>query len=558
MAVRLRGVGMQRETSGGRGGQRVREPGATSARPGTASPSMAPPAATSPGSGRGSPAGVPPGPAAIPRGSSASMSAGAARRPPAAARPGLRRELGLWETAALSIGLMAPTLAMSLTGVGPAGLLGQAAPLAFVFAAVGVLVVSYGFVRLSGAFAHAGSVYAFVGRTLGPRAGFLTSWALLGTYLVFPAVSIAGVAVFGQAFLRATGWAPGADWFPIAVAGWAVIWLLAARGVRPNTRSLLAFEAVSVLLILVLVGVIFAKLGAGTAPNGATLSWDFLRLPPGTAVGTVALAATFGFLAFAGFESAGSLGEESRRPTRAVPRAILLAVAVGAAFYIICMIAQTLGFGTSPAGVNTFAGSTAPLNDLAQSYVGSGLAAVLDAGAVLSAVGAGLGGVMVGARMMFAFGRDGLLVRPLARVSPASGTPRLALAVEMLVAIALLTGFRIEGTAPLRAFFYLATIGVLNLLVMYVLTNVAAARYLWQHSHSLLQLLLPAAGVAVASYVLYRNVWPQPEGPFAVLPYLCAGWLGVGLLAALLIPSLPGRVAAGLAAQRADAGGAAG
>ena len=465
-------------------------------------------------------------------------------------RPGLRRELGLWETAALSIGLMAPTLAMSLTGVGPAGLLGRAAPLAFMFAAVGVLVVSYGFVRLSGAFAHAGSVYAFVGNTLGPRAGFLTSWALLGTYLVFPAVSIAGVAVFGQAFLRATGWAPSADWFPIAVVGWAVVWLLAARGVRPNTRSLLAFEAVSVLLILVLVGVIFAKLGAGTAPHGATLSLDFLRLPAGTAVGTVALAATFGFLAFAGFESAGSLGEESLRPTSAVPRAILLAVGIGAVFYIVCMIAQTLGFGTSPAGVSAFAHSSAPLNDLAQAYVGSGLAAVLDAGAVLSAVGAGLGGVMVGARMMFAFSRDGVLARPLARVSPASGTPRVALAVEMLVAIALLTGFRIEGTAPLHAFFYLATIGVLNLLVMYVLTNIAAARFLWRQSRSLAQLLLPAAGAAAAAYVLYRNVWPQPEGAFAVLPYFCAAWLGVGLLATLLVPGLPRRVAAGLAAQQ--------
>src|SRR5213595_2790617 len=124
------------------------------------------------------------------------------------ARSALRRELNLFGTVAVSIGVMAPTLAMSVTGVEPARLLGRAAPLAFVFAAIGVGLVAYGFVRLSGEFAHAGSVYGFVGHAFGPRAGFFCGWALLGTYLVFPAVSMCGVAVFGQAFLRSTDIAP--------------------------------------------------------------------------------------------------------------------------------------------------------------------------------------------------------------------------------------------------------------------------------------------------------------------------------------------------------------
>src|SRR5947209_4087298 len=114
---------------------------------------------------------------------------------------GLRRTLGFWETAAVSIGVMAPTLAMSLTGSGPAGLIGRAAPLAFAFAMIGVLVVASGFLRLSAAFSSAGSVYVFVGQTLGRRVGFLTGWALLGTYLVFPAVSVAGIALFVRTFL---------------------------------------------------------------------------------------------------------------------------------------------------------------------------------------------------------------------------------------------------------------------------------------------------------------------------------------------------------------------
>src|SRR4051795_11767324 len=85
----------------------------------------------------------------------------------------LRRQLGTLQTVSVSVGVMAPTLAMSITGVQPARLIGRAAPLAFVFAAVGVALVAYGFVRLSSQFAGAGSVYAFVGSALGPRAGFL-------------------------------------------------------------------------------------------------------------------------------------------------------------------------------------------------------------------------------------------------------------------------------------------------------------------------------------------------------------------------------------------------
>ncbi|MBV9001924.1 MAG: hypothetical protein JO304_22900, partial [Solirubrobacterales bacterium] len=51
-------------------------------------------------------------------------------------RTGLRRELHFWEAIALSIGIMAPTAAMALNGVAPAGLIGRAVPLAFIFATI--------------------------------------------------------------------------------------------------------------------------------------------------------------------------------------------------------------------------------------------------------------------------------------------------------------------------------------------------------------------------------------------------------------------------------------
>src|SRR3954451_16541801 len=167
---------------------------------------------------------------------------------------------------------MAPTLAMSVTGVAAAGQLGRAAPVAYVLAAVGVGLVASGFILLSSRYAHAGSVYAFAGHALGPRAGFLMGWALLGTYVVFPPVSMLGIGIFGQAFLKSAGSAAAPPWLPIALAGWAVVWLLAARGIRITTGSLLVFEGVSLLLVLALVAVIYVKLVAGTAPRAGSLA----------------------------------------------------------------------------------------------------------------------------------------------------------------------------------------------------------------------------------------------------------------------------------------------
>src|SRR4051794_11571907 len=135
----------------------------------------------------------------------------------------------------VSIGVMAPTLAMSITGVQPARLLGRAAPLAYVFAAVGVALVAYGFVRLSSEVASAGSVYAFVAHAAGARAGFMAGWGPLGAPPAFPAVSIAAFAVFGRAFLDHAGIAGHAAWLPIAMVGWILVFGIASRDVRTAT-----------------------------------------------------------------------------------------------------------------------------------------------------------------------------------------------------------------------------------------------------------------------------------------------------------------------------------
>ena len=84
--------------------------------------------------------------------------------------PHLRRELHLWEAVGISLALMAPSMAANINPQGTADTgVGRAVPLAFALATIGVLLIAWTFVRLTQRFNHAGSVYSFVGATLGPR-----------------------------------------------------------------------------------------------------------------------------------------------------------------------------------------------------------------------------------------------------------------------------------------------------------------------------------------------------------------------------------------------------
>lgn len=208
------------------------------------------------------------------------MESTTATTPPPSAPPshGLRRELRFWEAIALSIAIMAPTAAMALNGTAPAGLIGRAVPLAFIFATVGVLFVSYAFIRLSRYFSHAGSVFASSSVTLGPRARFFSGWALLGTYLAFTCAWTAEVGTGrglpqGHEHLELgrlhgdRGRHRGADRGP---------------GVRrhPGRHAVAArMEGISVLLIVILMTVIVVKLIGGSAPNHQSITPNVFKIP---------------------------------------------------------------------------------------------------------------------------------------------------------------------------------------------------------------------------------------------------------------------------------------
>ena len=263
----------------------------------------------------------------------------------------------------------------------------------------------------------------------------------------------------------------------------------------------------------------------------------------------MASASVFGFLSFAGFEGAASLGEETDNPRREIPRAIRNAVVASGIFYILCILVQTWGFGTDAAGVKAFSTSDSPLGDLASSYVGSAMSDAINAGATLSAFASGLGAATAGARILFALAGTRRWPTCSGGPPPAPAPPPGALTVTLLVGVAAIVLQRIAGVSATNAFFYPGTLGVLSLLVAYLVTNVGAIRYLFIRARRapLWEIIFPILGIRASATRSTRTSWAWL--PVQPLPARSRDRLVIGLAIVLLTPGLSQRIGASLARE---------
>jgi amino acid transporter len=464
----------------------------------------------------------------------------------------MHRELSVIDAAAFSVGLIGPVGAIALLGTGAAAIIGRAVTLSFIFAVIGVALVGYAFVKLSQHIAHTGSVYALCGITLGPRAGFFAGWALFGAYTAIGTGSTIEIGLFGDQFLSDTGIAHVNEYVWMALIGLAIVCALAFNEIRLITRTLLASELTGVVLVTILSVVTLVTLIFGHGPEGQTFNWKFLALPSGTDVGTVASAAVYGFLAFAGFEGAAALGEETDNPKREIPRAIKVAIIVVGAFYLLTAAAQSLGYGTSAAGVKAFAGGF-PFGDLGKGYIGSVYADVLILMATVSLIAISLSTASGAARILYALSRDAAGPGRGLAVLSRHGQPARALVTVLLLITAGLVGQRIAGSSVLDATFYALTLGTISLLVAYVLATVGAIRFLFFAGAARAprwQIVIPALGGAFVIYTIYKNV-VHVASPYSYFGWLVLAWLIAGAAIVALVPGLATRVRTGLASSAA-------
>jgi len=335
----------------------------------------------------------------------------------------------------------------------------------------------------------------------------------MGTYTFYGVVTATASGIFGADFLDSLGiWTNQPGWAPFVVGAiaFAGVWALAASNIREGTRVLLVIEATTVALILIVSVVILVRLATGTAPNGNTLDFSIFTVPQGTGASAVFLGVVFGFLSFAGFEAAATLGEDSQEPRRDIPRAILGVAIFGGLYFIFVTAVEVMGFGTDAKGVKEFVASGSLLGDLGSRFVAGWIGELITIGAAASAFGCALACVVGATRLLYALSRDEVGPASLGTISPRSGVPARStatVAVGAYVIIAL--GWFVFGVAPFDLFVASGTIGTLILLLVYALATIGAAKLLFfsgERQVAMWEVVVPFLALVVIGYTLYRNI----------------------------------------------------
>jgi amino acid transporter len=412
-----------------------------------------------------------------------------------------------------------------------AGTAGSAAPLVLLLATAGALSLGWAVSLYARRYAGAGAVYEYVARGLGPRLGVASAGAyFLGGFVLTIGAAAVSALLWQDFFTRHAGFDSG--FWPTGLVVIAAINLLVYVGVRPAVRIQLLLTALSAIPFVILVVAVIAT--GGESGNTASV-FD----PWSPAAGDVFGGLLFAVLMFAGFEMAGSLGEEARLPHHSIPRAILFTVAFAGVFYVAVVYAGTIGFGPTNVAAE-WGGNPVGLTLLADRYVGPPLGLVIELAVLVDLFAIGLAGSNAFARGVFALARDGFLPRLLAARSRHE-TPLGGIAVNVSFALAGL----VVATPLADRFDTFRVVGVtFTLIVMLIyLTLVWGAVRLGREGRRLWHWPVLALAAALPALGIYGTLAPFPTGTGRLGVWLAVAVLGViAVWAAYLVLRRPGTI----------------
>jgi APA family basic amino acid/polyamine antiporter len=284
---------------------------------------------------------------------------------------------------------------------------------------------------------RAGGYYAYARRAFGDWVGFGVGWTDWLTYCTVLAYVSIGLAEFSGVLLPAlAGWVR-----PLAVVTLLAMVALQWAGLKVSARFQEWTTAAKLFAFLALVVAAFTM-----GPEGARR----LQTPgdaPGLTFTGVILALQAVVIAYGGWQSALYFAEEDRDPARHLPRAMIGGVASVLAVYLLVNLAL---LAVLP--IPDLARSTLPGADAAAILAGERGKQLITVLSVLSLLPLLNAILMIGTRILFAMGRDGLVSRRTASVNP-GGTPGVATLVTTGVAVLLIASGTFQKLIALASVF---------------------------------------------------------------------------------------------------------
>ncbi|MFC9231509.1 APC family permease [Streptomyces decoyicus] len=333
----------------------------------------------------------------------------------------LQRAVGFWGLMFISLGSIIGS-GWLLGALTTAVIAGPASLVSWVLASTMLAVLALAHAELGATYPIAGGTARFPFFAFGPLVGFTAGWmSWLRSVLISPIEVEATLS-----YMDRIGWFH--DWVHVlhpngtlTTAGLVigtflmlVFTLINILGVRLmsgiNSVTAVVKTAVPLLTVVVLMSLAFHgsnfTAGGGFAPHGA--HGVFAALPAGVV------------FALLGFEQAIQLAGEARDPQRDISRAVIVAMAVGTALYLLLQVAfiaalnpdAVAGGWANPVG----AGNFGPYATLATAVGAGWLATILYVDAVISPAGTGLVYMAGAARLSYAMGRERVLPTVLTQV----------------------------------------------------------------------------------------------------------------------------------------------
>jgi amino acid transporter len=431
----------------------------------------------------------------------------------------LRKDsLSFIETIGQSVANVSPTLTPALSIAVVAGTAGTGSWFVFLLATIAMLVVGVNVGKLAQKIPSAGSFFLYVSRSLGPSYGMLTGWAMLAAYLTTAMALTVATSIFIKTMLTGLG----VTYVPPTLALYAIvsvsIWLLASRDMRISSRIGLSLEAISMAIILFVCISVLTTYGFHLDPKQVSMEGlDFKAIPQ---------AIVFAIFAFVGFESAATLGKETRDPTTTIPKAINWTAVAAGLFFIFTSYVITLGFNDD---ATKLAASGAPLGDILSDRSPL-LTAFVYFGAAISSFACALASLNAFGRMLFSLGRYQFVHKSMGMVHADHKTPHVALAVGAVINFVVCAALSGAG-AETDTFGWYGTMASFGFIVVYLMCSICAPVYLKKLGVvTTKDYVFGGLGVVLMAASVIGSLYPVPAWPMNVLPYIFLAYMAVGAI----------------------------
>lgn len=439
--------------------------------------------------------------------------------PPAQSTSRVREgALGFPTLLAQSVALISPTMTAVLIVPLAFSFAGNGTWLAYLFATVMLSFVVMNLNVFASRSALPGSMYAYIGRGLGPRGGVLSGWTLLWSYAFIAIAGLTGFSIFVNQFLDAVGLTLHVPALVSFCVSAGLCWVVAYKDIRISSLLMLVLEGLSMLLILALCATILVR-------HGSAVDTHQLRLD-GVGVSGTTLAVVVCIFSLVGFESATALGGEAKSPLRNVPRAVRWSLVITGLFFVLVSYVEVIGANAH--GLQ-LAQLDAPLTALSDAYQVGFLKAPICLGAVLSFYSLTLSCVNAGSRILLPMARHGMLNQKVGNIHSHNRTPHVAVTVYTLLVLGIVSVMQIF-TDPLTTFGDAGTLAAFGFLLAYFMITIAAPIYLRKHGQLTVKNLVISALALICLLVpTVGSFYPLPPVPVRYFPYYFLAYMLAGL-----------------------------